>query len=84
MAIRLANANNAIIKRSPEGSKKLFYFATPSSAPGVVPEHLKGNANRFAAAAPKCSAEVRGAAKGDRLKKFRGCMSRELGGKRGA
>ena len=47
MAPKLNNANRIIIKKAPEGSKRLFYFAKQSYPSGVTPPQLRGNTEKM-------------------------------------
>lgn len=76
----LAEAGRIIVKKAPAGlSNRMFYFAKRSNTPGVTPAHLRAYADKFAAQAPKCAAEIRGMPKGpEKVLAMRGCMANNL------
>ena len=79
MAPKLNNANRIIIKKAPEGSKRLFYFAKQSYASGVTPPQLKGNTEKMKQVAPACAQQVRGMPAGmEKVAAFRACIAERM------
>jgi len=76
----LGEAGAIIVKKAPVGlSKRMFYLAKRSNAPGVIPEHLKAYTEKFTAQAPKCSAAIRDVPSGpQKVLAMRACMANNL------
>jgi hypothetical protein len=84
-APHLNEAGRLIVKKAPAGSKRLTYFARPSFAKGVVPNHLVAHAQRFKEMAPKCASDLKGMPYGpEHPAAVRACIGNGLsaGGKR--
>jgi len=75
----LNNVGQIIVKKSPAGSKRLYYFAKRSSPLGVVPPQLKGNSEKMKSVAPQCAQETRSMPAGpERVAAFRACVGQKM------
>jgi hypothetical protein len=75
----LNSVGNIIVKKSPPGSKRLYYFAKRSSPLGVTPTQLRGNAEKMKSLAPQCAQQVRGMPPGmEKVQAFRGCIAEKM------
>jgi hypothetical protein len=78
-APKLSDAGRVIVKKSPAGSKKMFYFAKQSYPNGVTPPQLKGNTEKMKTVAPACAQQVRGMPSGpEKIAAFRACVGERM------